>query len=459
MTSNISKDIFKAYDIRGIVNETLTKDAIIGIAKAYATKAVKRQVTDVVVGRDGRLSGKEIVDLLIETLIRCGLNVIDIGQVATPMLYFAAHQWTNGSGIMITGSHNPSEYNGFKMMLAGETLFGDTIKSLFEIICSGQYFITKNQGKLKQQDISKLYQDAISQDVQLKRPMKVIVDAGNGIAGQYVGALYRAIGCDLIELFCDVDGTFPNHHPDPAKPENLQDIKLKLQNSDAQIGLAFDGDGDRLGVVTKDGNIIYPDRLLMLFSEDILSRNKNASIIYDVKCTRLLAPWIISRGGNPIISKTGHSYIKASMKHHNALLAGEMSGHIFFQERWFGFDDGLYAGARLLEVLSCYENPSAFLNSLPNAISTPEINIPMQKEGQNHELIRQIQLQAKFKNTKKIIDIDGLRVEYADGFGLIRASNTTPVLVLRFEADNEVAVERIQNEFRMVLQAFSNLTF
>ncbi|MBN3859142.1 phosphomannomutase/phosphoglucomutase [Neisseriaceae bacterium PsAf] len=457
--TRISKDIFKAYDIRGIVGETLTEETIVHIAKAYATQAIKQEVTDVAVGRDGRLSGQKIADVLINTLIESGLNVIDIGQVATPMLYFAVYEWTKGSGIMITGSHNPPEYNGFKMMIAGDTLSGDAIQDLLKIILSEEYHLKKELGQLKQQTIGTIYQNTITQDIKLKRPMQVVVDAGNGIAGQYVGDLYRALGCEVIELFCDVNGTFPNHHPDPAKPENLQDIQSKLKNSDAEIGLAFDGDGDRLGVVTKDGNIIWPDRLLMLFSEDVLSRNKGASIIYDVKCTRLLAPWIIEKGGKPIISKTGHSYIKSAMKEHGALLAGEMSGHIFFKERWLGFDDGLYAGARLLEILSTYDAPSRVLNSLPNAISTPEINIDMQEEGQNHALIEKLQAQAKFENAKEIIDIDGLRVEYEDGFGLIRASNTTPVLVLRFEADTTEAVKRIQDEFREVLQTFSNVTF
>lgn len=457
----IAKEIFKAYDIRGIVDHTLTDQAIQLIGRAIAAKARELAIPKIAVGRDGRLSGARFAKLLSDTLNSEGIAVLDLGMVATPMLYFAAHQHTNGSGVMITGSHNPSEYNGLKMMLAYHTLSGDDIQDLYQRIING----TPSSGSLKAQteqyNIAEEYQQYIVNHIQLARPMNIAVDAGNGVAGAFVENLYRALGCEVTTLFCEVDGTFPNHHPDPAKPENLADLAGCLKKSTAEIGLAFDGDGDRLGVITKEGNIIWPDRQLMLFAADVLQRSPNAKVIYDVKCTRLLAPWIRQHGGEPILSKTGHSFIKAGIKEHHAALAGEMSGHLFFKERWFGFDDGLYAGARLLEILSQSDNPSALLNSLPQAISTPEINIKMAKEGDNHKLITRLQQEAQFDGAEEVITLDGLRVEYADGFGLIRASNTTPVLVLRFEADNAEALARIQAAFGQILTnaGIDNLPF
>lgn len=448
----IAQEIFKAYDIRGIVDTTLTDDAVRQIAKAIASEAIALNVTDIALGRDGRLSGPHLAEILAQEMMACGINVLDIGAVTTPMLYFTAHTQTNGSGVMITGSHNPKDYNGFKIMLAGETFAGEKIQNLLHRIQQQNFIQKEVSGSLKIAEISDDYILRIAQDIRPKRPMHIAIDAGNGIAGAYAARLFKAIGCIVDELFCEVDGTFPNHHPDPAKPENLQDLIHHLQNSDAEIGLAFDGDGDRLGVVTKDGQIIYPDRQLMLFAADTLSRVPEATIIYDVKCTRLLKSTIQELGGKPFLSKTGHSFIKAAMKEHHAEIAGEMSGHLFFKERWYGFDDGMYAGCRLVEILSANENPSALLNALPNAISTPEINIKMEKEGQNHQIIQQLQDNASFPDAQEIIKIDGLRVEYADGFGLIRASNTTPVLVLRFEADNETALKRIQANFAQVLQ-------
>lgn len=451
-TPTLNADIFKAYDIRGVVNETLTQEAVYHIGLAIAHRARQLGVSDIAVGRDGRLSGPDLVNSLANALQDGGLNVVDVGMVATPMLYFAAHTLTQGSGIMVTGSHNPPQYNGLKMMLAGTTLSGDAIQDLYQSIVQGKATVHNERGQLSQADVSADYQARIVSDVKLSRPMKIVIDAGNGVAGAFAGDLYRALGCDVTELFCDVDGTFPNHHPDPAKPANLQDVIAALKDGEAEIGLAFDGDGDRIGVVTKEGNIIWPDRQLMLYAADLLQREPNAKIIYDVKCTRLLAPWIVERGGQPIISRTGHSLIKAAMKEHGAALAGEMSGHTFFKERWFGFDDGLYTGARLLEILSQHDNPSAVLNALPEALSTPELNIAMPKEGDNHRLISQLQQDASFPQSQTIIDIDGLRVEYAQGFGLIRASNTTPVLVLRFEAETEAALAMIQEEFKAVLK-------
>lgn len=448
----IATEIFKAYDIRGITGSTLDDAAARNIARAVAAEAHALGVQSIALGRDGRLSGAGLADILRETFLAAGLEVWDAGMITTPMLYFTAHRHTRGSGVMITGSHNPPDYNGFKIMLAGETFAGARIQDLLRRIQKDDFAAQNLSGSLKTLDIAREYTDFMAAHVRLARPMEIAVDAGNGVAGAYAGDLYRALGCTVHELFCEVDGTFPNHHPDPAKPQNLQDLIRSLQESGAEIGLAFDGDADRLGVVTRDGAIIYPDRQLMLFAADVLARNPGAKIIYDVKCTRLLADWVRRRGGEAVMSKTGHSFIKAAIKQENAALGGEMSGHIFFAERWFGFDDGLYAGARLLEILSRESDPSGCLNRLPEAHSTPEINIPLAREGENHQIIAALQKTAEFPDAQNIITIDGLRVEYADGFGLIRASNTTPVLVLRFEADNPAALARIQAAFRAVLQ-------
>ena len=455
--AQIAQGIFKAYDIRGIVGQTLTNEAAYLIGKAIAAKAVEKGVNKIALGRDGRLSGPDLMSNITRGLTESGINVLNIGMVATPMLYFAASQYTNGSGVMITGSHNPPDYNGFKMMLAGDTLAGNAIQELLTIIEGDRFVIAQSAGTVTEQNVASDYQTYIADHIKLSRPMNIVIDAGNGVAGAFAGNLYRALGCQVSELFCDVDGHFPNHHPDPAKPENLQDLIHALQNSSAEIGLAFDGDGDRLGVVTKDGNIIYPDRQLMLFSEDVLSRNPGAKVIFDVKSTRLLAPWVREHGGVPIMEKTGHSFIKSSIKKNGALVAGEMSGHTFFKERWFGFDDGMYAGCRLLEILSHSENPSAVLNALPQSISTPELNIHLPEGSNGHDVIAKLAQTAKFDGADDIITIDGLRVEFPDGFGLMRASNTTPVLVLRFEADTQQAIERIQNQFKAIVESYPGL--
>lgn len=447
--SKLSKDIFKAYDIRGIVGKTLTNDVARQIGQAIGSEAKVRKVKTIVVGRDGRLSGPDLCQALAEGIQAAGVDVIDVGRVATPMLYFAAHELGSVSGVMVTGSHNPPDYNGFKMMLAGNTLAGDDIQKLYQRIVDGD--LASGEGAYGTHDIAEAYLDRITSDIKLERPLNIVVDCGNGVPGAFAPVLFRRLGCRVRELFCDVDGNFPNHHPDPAKPENLQDVIDALQKTDAEIGLAFDGDGDRLGVVTKDGTIIWPDRQLMLFAADVLERNPKAKIIYDVKSTRLLKPWIKQNGGVPVMARTGHSFIKAKIKETGALLAGEMSGHVFFKERWYGFDDGMYAGARLLEVLSRVENPSELLNALPNAVSTPELNLKMTKEGENHALIAKLQASARFDGAEEVNTLDGLRVEYKDGFGLARASNTTPVIVLRFEADNDAALERIKGDFRRVL--------
>ncbi len=437
----IPAEIFKAYDVRGIVGKTLSAELVEKIGHAIASEARARRQSDIVIGRDGRLSGFELAAALARGIQKAGINVIDLGMVATPMAYFAAFQLGSSCAVMVTGSHNPPDYNGLKIVLAGETLSGEAIQALRSRIAGND--LAHGQGEYRQHDIADEYIRRISGDVKLARPLKIIVDAGNGAAGAFAPALYRAMGCTVEALFCEVDGHFPNHHPDPSVPANLVDLITHLQNSDAEIGLAFDGDGDRLGVVTKAGSIIFPDRQLMLFADDVLSRNPGATVIFDVKSTRNLVKWIEDRGGNPLMWKSGHSLIKAKMRETGALLAGELSGHIFFKERWYGFDDGLYAGARLLEYLSHQADIDACLQNLPDSVCTPEIQIEM-REGEAHRFVAKLQENAHFEGASRVIHIDGLRVEYPDGFGLVRASNTTPTVIVRFEADNPDALARIQ---------------
>jgi len=449
MPNNLPGEIFKAYDIRGIVGKTLTSGIIEAIGHAIGSEAAERGQRVIAIGRDGRLSGSELITALANGIRNSGIDVIDVGCVPTPMVYFAAFHLHTNCAVMLTGSHNPPDYNGLKMVLAGETLSGEAIQSLRRRIEHED--LTHGHGNYTQQDISAAYIARIIADVKLSRPMKITVDCGNGVAGAYVARLYHPLGCAVQEMYCEVDGRFPNHHPDPSDPRNLQDLISALRENDSELGLAFDGDGDRLGVVTKDGKIIYPDRQLMLFAADVLSRNPGAEIIFDIKSTRNLFEWIRSHGGKPTLWKTGHSLVKAKMKETGALLAGEMSGHVFFKERWYGFDDGLYTGARLLEILSRTEDPSALLNALPDAFCTPELHIHT-AEGENHTLLGLLQKTAKFTKAKEIITLDGLRVEYVDGFGLARPSNTTPVIVLRFEADSQPALERIQDDFRRIFR-------
>jgi phosphomannomutase/phosphoglucomutase len=443
-------EIFKAYDIRGIVGKTLTVEAVENIGHAIGSEAIARKQTEVAIGRDGRESGPELSAALARGLRAAGINVIDVGMVATPMVYFTTYALNTHSGVMVTGSHNPPEYNGLKMMLAGDTLAGDDIQELKKRIETGN--LVNGSGGYRTHDIREAYLSRIVSDIKVARKIKVAVDCGNGVAGAFAPELYRRLGCDVQELFCDVDSRFPNHHPDPSQPKNLQNLIAALKNGDAEVGFAFDGDGDRLGVVTKNGKIIYPDRQLMLFAEDVLKRNPGGEIIFDVKSTRNLFSWVRARGGKPVMWKTGHSFIKAKLKESGAPLAGEMSGHVFFKERWFGFDDALYAGARMLEILSRVPDISAALENLPDAVSTPELHVHT-AEGENYTLMDALKRDAKFNNAQEIIRIDGVRVEYADGFGLARPSNTTPVIVLRFEADNEAAIKRIQADFRAALEA------
>src|SRR3954463_9906809 len=449
----VPREIFKAYDIRGIVGVTLTTDVCRLIGRAIGTRARELGQTRVAIGRDGRLSGPALSRTLSQGLQESGIDVVDVGCVATPMLYFATFHLETGSGVMVTGSHNPPEYNGLKMMVAGDTLAAESIQELRRVVEGlGPRATGAASGKMETADVSAPYLDRIASDVKLARPMTIAVDCGNGSPGAFAPKLFRRLGCEVIELFCDVDGNFPNHHPDPSKPENLKDLISELSRTDAEVGLAFDGDGDRLGVVTKSGKIIYPDRQLMLFAAEVLSRNPGAEIIYDVKCTRNMAPWITQHGGRPLMWKTGHSLMKAKLKESGAPLAGEMSGHLFFKDRWYGFDDGLYSGARMLELLSREPDATRVLEGLPDSISTPELNIALPHEGENHKLIAEMQKSAKFAGSTSINTIDGLRVEYPDGFGLMRASNTTPVIVLRFEGDSDAALDRIQRDFMVELR-------
>mgnify|MGYP002770508374 CR=1 FL=1 len=449
----LDRSIFKAYDIRGIVGETLTEDVARAVGEVLGTWAAEKGIASMCVGRDGRLSGPALSQALIEGIVSAGVDVKDIGMVPTPVLYFATKYFDNGSGVAVTGSHNPSEYNGLKMMLGGLTLFGETIAGIADAIETGKVVKAQVPGTVEKVDVLPAYLEKITSDVKLARGMKVAVDCGNGVTGPTAARLFKGLGAEVDELYFEIDGNFPNHHPDPSKPANLADLIECVKTTDAELGLAFDGDGDRLGVVTKAGNIIYPDRQMMLFAADILEKNPGSQIIYDVKCTRALVPWIREHGGVPTISATGHSLVKARLRETSAPFAGEMSGHLFFNDgRWPGFDDGLYAGARLLEIVSRSNNPSEVLDSLPTAVNTPELQIQM-KEGENKRFVEKIRQAAKFNDAEDVILIDGLRVEFKDGFALARSSNTTPVVVLRIEGDTPEALERIKTRFGEFLKS------
>jgi len=447
--TQLPAEIFKAYDIRGIVGKSLTADVVRQVGHALGSLAAEQGQTAIAVGRDGRLSGPELAGALMDGICAAGIDAIDVGCVPTPVTYFAAYELGCHSCVSVTGSHNPPDYNGLKMVIGGTTLALDAIQDLKKRIEAGN--LKQGQGQRRNADVLRAYVEKIVGDVKLARPMKIVMDCGNGVAGAIAPELFKRLGCEIVPLFCEVDGNFPNHHPDPSKPDNLADVIKALKETDAEIGIAFDGDGDRLGVVTKDGEIIFPDRQLMLFAADVLSRVPGGMVIYDVKCTRLLASWIKQHGGVPLMWNTGHALVKAKLKETGAPLAGEMSGHTFFKERWYGFDDGLYTGARLLEILSQAPDGNPLLKNLPNSPSTPELNIKM-AEGEPFALLDKLKAEGKFEGAEEIITIDGVRVEYKDGFGLARPSNTTPVVVLRFEADNAAALERIQDGFRKALQ-------
>ena len=441
--------IFRAYDIRGVVPETLTAETAYWIGRAIGAESLAQGEPHVSVGRDGRLSGPELVERLIQGVADSGCHVSDVGLVPTPALYYAASVLAGKSGVMLTGSHNPSNYNGFKIVIAGDTLANEQIQALHTRLKSND--LTWGEGSITRVDILPRYFDEITRDIKLARRLKVVVDCGNGASGVIAPQLIEALNCEVIPLFCDVDGNFPNHHPDPGKPENLVDLIAKVKETNADLGLAFDGDGDRVGVVTNTGTMVFPDRLLMLFAQDVLERNPAAEIIFDVKCSRRLAPWIEECGGRPLMWKTGHSLIKKKMKETSALLAGEMSGHIFFKERWFGFDDGIYSAARLLEILSKRQATAEELfETFPNDISTPEINIDVTDESK-FSIIDALH-DAQWGEAAELTTIDGVRVDYPHGWGLVRASNTTPVLVLRFEAETETELQRIKDVFHAQLK-------
>ncbi|NIJ87086.1 phosphomannomutase/phosphoglucomutase [Xanthomonas arboricola] len=453
----VATEMFRAYDIRGVVGKDLNPGVAALIGQAIGSVMQAQGLREVVVGRDGRLSGPELANGLIDGLRRAGCQVIDIGLAPTPVVYFGAYELRAGSCVAVTGSHNPPDYNGFKIVIGGETLSGAAIAELHQRINEGRLHTAATPGELEQRDISDAYIQRIADDVQLDRPIKVVVDAGNGVAGDIAPRLLEAIGAKVIPLYCEIDGTFPNHHPDPSEPHNLDDLVKMVQRFDADIGVAFDGDADRLGVVTKQGAMVFPDRLLMLFAADVLQRNPGALVIYDVKCTGKLSDHVLRNGGSPLMWKTGHSLIKAKMRETDAELAGEMSGHFFFKERWYGFDDGIYAAARLLEILAQREEtPSEVLDALPESVSTPEIKVPV--DGDAHALVARFVERAQAGEespfeSARLSTIDGLRADFADGWGLVRASNTTPILVLRFEADTEDALQRIRGLFRSQLQA------
>jgi phosphomannomutase len=453
----VHPSIFKAYDIRGIVGQTIDATFAEHLGRAFGSEAVAAGEKAVAVGRDGRLSGPKLAAALIKGLKSTGLDVVDLGPVTTPMLYYvAATRGAYGcrSGIQVTGSHNPKDYNGFKMVLAGRAIYGDDIQKLRQRIEAEDY--VHRRGSSAAMDITAEYTARIAGDCKLARPMKIVVDSGNGIPGATSPAVLRALGCTVDEMYSEVNGDFPNHHPDPSKPENLAELIQRVKSTDAELGLAFDGDGDRLGIVTKQGHIIYPDRQLMLIATDILKRQKGATVIYDVKCSQRLPVAIRKAGGTPLMWKTGHSLIKAKMKEIGAPIAGEMSGHIFFGERWYGFDDATYTAARVLEILSRSANPSRVLNALPTSFSTPELNVPC-AEGEPARVVQALQARVADGSLKfpggEVGTIDGVRVDFVDGFGLIRGSNTTPVLVLRFEGHTPEALHRIEHDFMAALKA------
>ena len=450
----INHTIFKAYDIRGIVGKELDNDIMYSIGIVFGQQALQKKIKTCVIGRDGRKSGKSFCKYLSDGLRFAGIDVIDLGVVPTPVVYFATHYLGTGTGIVITGSHNPPDYNGLKLMLAGETLWGDHIlkikNDLINLKDADKNLNFQKFGVKEEIDIWSNYETAIIDSVDLKRPIKIGIDAGNGVAGPTAKKLFKKLGCEVFDLYCEIDGEFPNHHPDPADPSNLSDLINLVVYKKLDLGFAFDGDGDRLGVVTNSGQIIWPDRQLMLHAKEVLVSRPGSKIIFDVKCSRHVSAWIYQHGGEPVMWKTGHSLIKAKLKETGAPLAGEMSGHIFFNDRWPGFDDALYAGARLLEILSREREPSKLLESLPKSISTPELKLYC-NEISHFDLVERLKSEGCFPSSKESILIDGIRVEYIDGFGLARPSNTTPVVVLRFEANNHSALGKIQDEFRRSL--------
>jgi phosphomannomutase len=439
-----SASLFKAYDLRGIVPSAIDEGVAEAVGRGFGAMAAREGERTVAVGRDGRISGPSLVQALIRGLRASGIDVVDLGMVTTPMLYFATSTLVR-SGIQVTASHNPRDYNGFKLVLAGRTVHGEEIQELRRIMEAGASDDAPVAGGLRTADVFPDYLQRIASGIRLARPLKIALDCGNGVAGAFAPQVFRAVGCEVIELFSEVDGNFPNHHPDPGKPENLRDLVACVQRTDAELGLALDGDGDRLGVVTRAGHTIYPDRQMMLFAQDVLTRRPGAPILFDVKSTQRLGPAIAAAGGQPVMTRSGYTLLKTRMLEMDAPLAGEMSGHIFFNERWYGFDDGTYAGCRMLEILSRHADPGAVLDALPSSFSTPELNVRC-AEGEPHALAAELV-------GAEVCTIDGLRVDWPDGFGLVRASNTTPVLVLRFEGHTPEAMRRIEGEMLSLLRS------
>jgi phosphomannomutase/phosphoglucomutase len=446
---DINANIFRAYDIRGVVTTDLRPDIVFLIGRALATLYPTCQ--QVVVGRDGRLSSQDLADQLIAGLRAGGTDVIDVGEVPTPVLYYATHALKTGSGLMVTGSHNPPEYNGIKMVMAEKTLFGDLIQEIFNCIQANDF--CTGSGALEKIDVLDDYVSVINQDITLQRPLKIAIDCGNGVAGPAALKLFAQLGCEVTPLYCDIDGTFPNHHPNPSELDNLKDLISTVGEKQLDLGLAFDGDGDRVGIVDETGEVLYADRQMMLYAEDVLSRNPGAEIIFDVKSSRNLARHIEQAGGKATMWKTGHSFIKNKMKETGALLAGEMSGHIFFKERWFGFDDGLYSAARMLEILTTQGlTASQRFALLPNDVSTPEITLKLDEDGAQHRFVEKFVAEATFEGAQ-LTTIDGVRADFNYGWGLVRASNTTPAIVIRFEAVNSDKLAQLQRDFKKQLLA------
>ena len=444
---NFNPSIFRAYDIRGIAYEDLSEDLVVSIGKALGTLILRRGLDGINIGRDGRLSSPDMFRWITEGITSTGCNVVDLGIIPTPLLYFSTHMLKYQNGVVITGSHNSSEYNGFKIVVDNKSLFGEEIQTIKKIIESLDF--SEGNGKKEEDKIIEAYIKELTSNIKLKRSVKVVIDCGNGATSVLAKECYEKLECEVIDLFCNLDGNFPNHHPDPSKPENMKDLIEKVISTDAEIGIAFDGDGDRLGVVSAKGEIIYPDMQMILFSQQVLKRKQGSKIVYDVKCSKLLPESITKNGGVPIISKTGHSFIKNKIRQVSAALGGEMSGHIFFNDRWPGFDDAIYSGARMLEIISIQEEGVDLFDSLPQLTSTPEINIENEYEKKFGDVEECISLM-NFPEAD-VLDIDGVRGEFDYGWGLLRASNTSPVLVLRFEAINEDNLEKIKEKFRNVL--------
>jgi len=446
----IPSEIFKAYDIRGIVGKTITEEMTFKIGQAIGSEVIANGERQIVIGRDGRLSGPMLAKALADGLQAAGVDVTDIGVAPSPVVYYSSYQLGIPSCVAITGSHNPPDYNGFKIVVNGTTLSAGRIQELRQRIEQNNF--SDGAGSYTKKEVIDDYIQRITDDVKPARKLKIVIDCGNGVAGATAPQVFKGLGCEVIELFSEVDGNFPNHHPDPSQLENLQDLIASVKEHEADVGLAFDGDGDRLGVITPNGSIVWPDRQMILFARDILERNPGSEIIYDVKCSRTLPAAITEAGGKATMSRTGHSFIKAMLKETNAALGGEMSGHIFFKERWFGFDDGVYAGARLIELLAKQtDSPQVVFDALPDSINTPELRMEF-AEGEHYAFMEKLQANAQFDDAE-VSTIDGIRVDYADGFGLIRPSNTTPILVLRFEADDQTALERIQQDFKQIIQS------